>query len=491
MKNPRMFFLLFAVLSMMQIGQAQEVESLYIEWGGEDEIANAMVSRGIGHLLNVEFDKSITFFEAAVDKDPALFAPHVIISMFSEGGKKAAHQAKAQELVTGKNEASRLFVSLLDTEDGTAGDPARAAIWANIYNVAPDGRLVHFYYGQTRENPDDKISELEKLLAKNEKDKYATGYIHNILGYIHQGQGDTDKAKMHFDTYLEQYPEGYNAYDSMGEYYLLAGDLEKAKANYQQAVEKYAGASNARQQIEKIDGMMSEEGNLIMITTEHVAPEHMMDYRKWGSEFKIIADKTGFNTFWVSSSGGSFSYASLAGKTMADLGAHQKEWSSWYEAHPELGEQYEKYSHSVSHTTRELWRHSPKVTYQPTAYVEPAQPTYVRLFQGFVKYGHEEQVNELLAEFKAEWEAKGISQPYSVYWNVFGTEGSCVGIRSVYSNIEAWSADRKEIDEKIGEEKMMELMGRWSQHMRHWKVVENFPVPEMTHIKEVEVAANN
>lgn len=489
MKDLRKVFLVFFLVPLMLSAQAQEVD--YIQWMGGNGFANDLVRRGRNHVQNVEFGKAITFMQAAVEMNPDLFAPHVILSMFSEGDQKAIHKAKAQELVKGKNEASRLFVTLLDTEDGKSGDTKRAEIWAELHKLVPDGRFIHFYYGQTQENPEDKIRELEKLMAKNEKDKRATGHIHNILGYIHQGQGNADKAKMHFDTYLELYPEGYNPYDSMGEYYLLSGDLEKAKANYQKAVEKYAGASNAREQIEKIDGMMSEEGNLIMITTEHVAPEHIMDYRKWGSEFKTIADKTGFNTFRVSSSGGSFSYASLAGKTMADLGAHQKEWSSWYEAHPELGEQYEKYSHSVSHTTRELWRHSPKVTYRPEAYVEPAQPTYIRLFQGFVKYGHEEQVNELLAEFKAEWEAKGISQPYSVYWNVFGTEGSCVGIRSVYSNIEAWSADRKEIDEKIGEEKMMELMGRWSQHMRHWKVVENFPVPEMTHIKEVEVAANN
>lgn len=489
MKNVRKVFLVFALVPLMLSLQAQEVD--YIQWLGGNGFANELVRRGRDHMHNVEFDKAVTFMQAAVEADPNLFAPHVILSMFSEGDQKAIHKAKAQKLVKGKNEASQLFVTLLDTEDGKAGDAKRAEIWAKLHELVPDGRFIHFYYAQTQENPEDKIRELEKLMAKNGKDKRPTCHIHNILGYIYQGQGDSEKAKMHFDTYLEQYPEGYNAYDSMGEYYLLSGDLEKAKANYQKAVEKYAGASNARQQIEKIESIMNEEGGLILINVEHVVPEHMMDYWKWGKEYKAVADKTGFETFYVASSNGVFRYASRVGKTLADVDAHQEKWKAWVEANPEIKEQYEKYHHSISYSERELWRHSPKTSYRPEGYTAPEKPEYVRTFEGFVKFGHEEQVNDLLDEFKEAWTEKGISQSYSVYWNVFGKEGPCVAIRSVYQDVDAWSADRKEVDEKIGEEKLMELMGRWSQHMRRWQNVESFPAHDMTHIKEVEVAANN
>ena len=37
---------------------------------------------------------------------------------------------------------------------------------------------------------------------------------------------DKEKAKSLFEEYIELYPNGYNPYDSMGEFYYNEGDLE-------------------------------------------------------------------------------------------------------------------------------------------------------------------------------------------------------------------------------------------------------------------------
>ena len=36
---------------------SQKTESQYIQWGGDDDIANAMLMRGMDHLMNIEMEK--------------------------------------------------------------------------------------------------------------------------------------------------------------------------------------------------------------------------------------------------------------------------------------------------------------------------------------------------------------------------------------------------------------------------------------------------
>ena len=89
-------------------------ENVYIEWMGENETANNYVGKGIFHWHNVEWEKSYTYFTGALEEDPTLFAPHVVLAWLSDGETKAIHVKKAKELVKGKNENSQLFVSLLE-----------------------------------------------------------------------------------------------------------------------------------------------------------------------------------------------------------------------------------------------------------------------------------------------------------------------------------------------------------------------------------------
>ncbi|MCB0596545.1 MAG: tetratricopeptide repeat protein [Lewinellaceae bacterium] len=483
MRNSLYYLFLLCLLPLLATSQQDKEDLLYIEWAGEDELANELAWRGMGHFMNIEREKAYTFFEAAVAQDPSLFAPHVVLAWMSEGDKKARHTAEAKRLVEGKNEPSRLFVSLLDVPEGKDAPAKYRAIWKKMHEVAPDGAFIHFQYALSMDDPKAEIAELEKLAEKLMAEEKRYAHIHNILGYQYYNIGDKEKAKMHFEKYIELYPDGYNPYDSMGEFYLNEGDLETALSYYKKARENYPPAVSARNKIEDIEAQMDEEGNLILVLTEFVHPEHIKEYVQWGKEYKAIADKTNFSTFWVNSENGGFSYAQNVGKSMSGVDDFGKEWNEWSKANPEINELYEKYKHTLSRTERTLWRHSPEFSYEPEGYESNSPPTYVRSYHGYVKAGSEKAVGDLLAEFKAEWEKHKIAQPYSVYWNVFGKEQTCVSIRTAYKDREAWLAERKEVGEKVGEEKLNDLMSRWNKHMRKWEEHESFPHSDLTHIQ--------
>jgi tetratricopeptide (TPR) repeat protein len=223
-----------------------------------------MVWHGIDHLMNIEREKAITFFEGAVATDPSLFAPHVVLANLSWGDVRKHHIAEAKRLVDGKNEVSQLFVSLLDV-DRKAEDAAdqRRAIWKKMYGLAYDGKFVNYIYARSLEDAKERIMELEKLAAKLEKVGQNNGHVHNILGYTYYTEGDKVKAKAHLDKYLELRPNGYNAYDSMAEFYMNEADMENALKYYKATREHYPGALNAMNKIREIEEKMpAEEENM-------------------------------------------------------------------------------------------------------------------------------------------------------------------------------------------------------------------------------------
>ena len=184
-----------------------------------DTIANTMIWRAMDHVLNIENEKAYTLFEAGLNQDPSLFAPHVQLAMLSGGDKREHHKKMAKKLVAGKNEVSQLFVSLLDIERGPGAAEIWRSTWKKMHKLAYEGKYVHFRYAQSIEDPLARIAEFEKLAAKIEADGGNNGHVHNLLGYAHYTQGDKEKAKMHFNKYLELRPDGYNAYDSMADYF--------------------------------------------------------------------------------------------------------------------------------------------------------------------------------------------------------------------------------------------------------------------------------
>jgi len=244
----------------------------YIEWQSDNDFANEMTNAAFVHLYNVEYEKAMVFFEKALEYDPSLFGPHVVLAGLSpEGSEKSEmHIKKAKENVADNNDTSKLFVSLLDLPRQSRWwpllGPGAHDKWAEMRSIEPKGKLIHFYYSFTITGLENKIREMESLLSElrdgvgeteslavSGDHSYMVAPITNVLGYFYYNQGDKEKAKSLFEEYIDLHPNGYNSYDSMGEYYYNEGDLESAKSYYSKAVENYFGANTANGKLRELN----------------------------------------------------------------------------------------------------------------------------------------------------------------------------------------------------------------------------------------------
>ena len=245
----------------------------YIEWQSDNDFANEMTNAGFIHLYNFEYDKATVFFEKALEYDPSLFGPHVVLAGFSIDGsdKQKMHIEKAKENVMDNNETSKLFVSLLDVPTAAfwpLGNKNGHEIWKSMREIEPKGKLIHYYFAFTKPTNEEAIEEMNTLLKElvdNEGDKeslavsgdhsYMVAPIYNTLGYLNYYIGEKTKSKEYFEKYIENYPNGHNPYDSMGEFYFNEGDMKNAKSFYLRAIEMYPSVSNAKEMVRKINDM--------------------------------------------------------------------------------------------------------------------------------------------------------------------------------------------------------------------------------------------
>ena len=251
--------LVVTVLIISCNNTSDSTEGKYIEWEGENEVANAMVSKGIFHFLNVEWEKAYSFFTGSLEVDSSLFASHVVLAWLTPDGEAAEmHKSKARELVKGKNENSNLMVSLFDI-DLPAGEERREKrheIWSKMHEIEPDGWFIHYYYATTKPTPKERIDELKVLLDKNKSSGASYAHILNMLGYLHYGEDEKAAATSYFDKYLEAYPEGYNPLDSMGEFYFNEKEYETALKYYENALEKFPFSVSATNKVKEINELL-------------------------------------------------------------------------------------------------------------------------------------------------------------------------------------------------------------------------------------------
>ena len=252
-------FLFLTILTISCNKTSDATDGKYIQWSGENEVANAMVGKGIFHFLNIEREKAYSFFAGSLEVDSTLFASHVVLAWLTPNGEAdEMHKSKARELVKGKNENSNLMVSLFDI-NLPAGEERRAKrheIWSKMHEIEPDGRFIHYYYAITKPTSQERIDELEVLLDNNKNSGSWYAHILNMLGYLHYGEDEKASAKSYFDKYLEAYPEGYNPPDSMGEFYFNEKEYETALKYYENALDKYPFSVPATNKVKEINELL-------------------------------------------------------------------------------------------------------------------------------------------------------------------------------------------------------------------------------------------
>ena len=235
------------------------LEGNYIEWLGENRIANELALTGMYHFMNAEQEKAFTYFEEALRYDPSMFAPHVCLAEMSADGseKQKYHIEQAKKNVEDNNITSKKFVSILDADpDGYWGyfDSSKALeLWKEMHELEPKGNFIKAFYAYNIKDNDESIKMLEKFAnqAKEEGERYE--HLLNTLGYKYMAKGDMSTASSYFKAYINMYEDGYNPYDSMGEFWLKNGDTLNAKSYYQKAIEKFPFARNARSVLDQIN----------------------------------------------------------------------------------------------------------------------------------------------------------------------------------------------------------------------------------------------
>ena len=74
------------------------------------------------------------------------------------------------------------------------------------------------------------------------------------------GVNRVDDAIEIFKLNVEAYPDASNAYDSLGEAYMIKGDYELAMKNYQKSVDLNPDNTNGIDMLKKIEEKMKSAG---------------------------------------------------------------------------------------------------------------------------------------------------------------------------------------------------------------------------------------
>jgi CubicO group peptidase (beta-lactamase class C family) len=126
------------------------------------------------------------------------------------------------------------------------------------------------------EGADAGIAEYRRLRAESPDAFDFSEPQLNLLGYHFRRKGDTETAIAVFALNVEQYPDAFNTYDSLGEAYKEAGRTDLAIANYEKSLELNPGNANGRAMLAEM-GVETAEAEGLALSTE-VLERYVGDY---------------------------------------------------------------------------------------------------------------------------------------------------------------------------------------------------------------------
>lgn len=216
-------------------------------WTTSSDSAKKLAFDGVRYFMNIEFPQAYEKFNQALDLDPNFTIPLVFMVNLTQGDVKKEFSQRALKSAENKTEGEKLFASLV--KEGSTQEVSRG-IWEKLYNMFPDGAMIANFYVVTRATPEERFKAAQDYIKKFPQHPW----MYNTLAYFYMlDKKDMAKAKECFEKYIELYPDGYNPYDSMGEYYMNNGDMTNAKKYYTMAVEKYPFSNSSVQALEKIN----------------------------------------------------------------------------------------------------------------------------------------------------------------------------------------------------------------------------------------------
>jgi len=217
-----------------------------ITWTTKSKEAKELANKGLTHYKNLEFEVAYEYFTRALEKDPNLTMAQLGMAVLSVGDTKKMYVDKAKTSTSNKSESEKIIVTLLDTKSPKESHD----IWTNLHNKFPDDALSYYYYALTMPDSVQAFNTITEYLQKYPSSPEAL----NNLAYMYLTvKKDTVTAKKYFEKYIEVYPDGYNPYDSMGEFYYRIGDMENSKKYYTKSLEHYPFCYGSRKKMEELN----------------------------------------------------------------------------------------------------------------------------------------------------------------------------------------------------------------------------------------------
>ncbi|GJM31510.1 MAG: penicillin-binding protein 4* [Saprospiraceae bacterium] len=109
-----------------------------------------------------------------------------------------------------------------------------------LYDLAKDGKMK-------------KVNKQYRKLKQKHADKYDCSEEElNNLGYLLIAEEDLEAAKGIFKLNVDNYPQGFNTYDSYAEACMLLGEYDLARINYKKSLELNPENTNAEEMLKKL-----------------------------------------------------------------------------------------------------------------------------------------------------------------------------------------------------------------------------------------------
>lgn len=248
MKN-LFFTLTILIASSLQLW-AQEI---YLPVSSQNESAKAAYIKGLKASENANIPAFQDALEEAVAADANFFMGYANLAFMATAFRDYETAATFIEKglaidPAGLNQAELILRKSLEAwaEDSEA-DPTQTM--EALVAAYPTTRQAHEWAATSSAwiSGDTEAALRHSLKVVELSPEYGGGY--NNLGYSYMADGQMDKAKTAFETYLRLSPNEANAYDSMAEYYLNQGDYAKSAELYDKAASM--GLTSAKQRADE------------------------------------------------------------------------------------------------------------------------------------------------------------------------------------------------------------------------------------------------
>ena len=140
------------------------------------------------------------------------------------------------------------------------GDAPLKIMAENIFSILnglkysmPKYSIARLVYKEIMKNGTESALKLYDKIKQNSAGDYEMGERElNSCGYFLLGKNQTDYAIEVFRKNIDEFPESFNTYDSLGEAYMIKGDKENAVKFYKKSLDLNPGNEGAKINLKKL-----------------------------------------------------------------------------------------------------------------------------------------------------------------------------------------------------------------------------------------------